>query len=449
MGSSGGGGGGDGVKYDNLEKLYEEQTANAKMLRELSQKYLPGAMESYMGQVGAVQNPNYATQQANVAAADMAKANAMERDAVTRQLNSSGVNASDPRYAGSLRNTSLNNAARMAAGVNSTRDSAQRYQLAVAQDALGTMTGTNNSAASQMGSATSGLSSLYSNQQQLAAQQDANRSQNVSNAVGGAYAMLMKDGGKVRGLKLLANGGLTGGAPFAPITPPVAQQAPAPQQPGASPATAVQVGKLGNSILDKGFSGIVDKMQTRGQNLMNNFGKVADFIGADGQAQAIYNYADKMAPQAAEKVGAAAAEGAASAAAMEGIAGAGAGASAAGTAAATAEGASALTGALGAASTAIPWIGAAAALGQAFGLFNEGGKVSDLREKGGDVPGQWRENKDTVPALLVPEEYVVNAEAAALAGHDRLEALNRKGMQLRRQGKEPARIKSAGLEALK
>jgi hypothetical protein len=120
-----------------------------------------------------------------------------------------------------------------------------------------------------------------------------------------------------------------------------------------------------------------------------------------------------------------------------------------GTAAVAEGGAGALTGALGAASAAMPWVGAAVALGSALGLFSEGGKVSDLRQKGGDVPGKWRENKDTVPALLVPDEYVVNAEAAALAGHDRLEALNRKGLQLRRQGKTPARIKSAGLEALK
>jgi hypothetical protein len=42
---------------------------------------------------------------------------------------------------------------------------------------------------------------------QLAVAQDANRSQNIANAVGGAYSMLMKDDSKVRGLKLLANGG--------------------------------------------------------------------------------------------------------------------------------------------------------------------------------------------------------------------------------------------------
>ncbi|MDR1662154.1 MAG: hypothetical protein LBR95_06990 [Azoarcus sp.] len=516
MGGGSGGGGGDS-KYDNLEKLYEEQTKNAQMLRELSQQYLPGAMENYMGQVNTVQDPNYAASQANIAAADMAKANAMERDAVTRQLTSSGVNANDPRFAGSLRNTELSNAARMAAGVNSTRDAAGRYQLAVAQDALGTMTGTNNSAASQMGSATSGLSSLYTNQQNMQAQQEANRSQNTANAVAGAYSLLMKDGGRVRGLELLAGGGLTGGAAFAPLTPPMARTVQAPQQPGASPTAAVQIGK--QAFGGEGLSGIADRMAAKGQGLMDKAGSIADTLGADNTARQIHGYAKTMnlspdqakaaydANQAAmveameagdsasaaqfaargqgmasgagldaagasgageagtamagEAANVAGGTAAANAGLMEsaGVAGSAAGEAGAGLAAAGeagaglaaaegAAGASAMTGALGAASAAMPWVGAAVALGSALGLFSEGGKVKDLREKGGDVPGQWTENKDIVPALLVPEEHVINAEASALAGHDRLEALNRKGLQLRQQGKTPQKIRR-GLEALR
>ena len=205
-----GGGGGDQVKYDNLENLYEEQAASARLLRGIAEQNLPGATQAYVGNVQNVLAPDYANRQANIAGADMAGANAMERAATERSLASMGVNPNDPRFAGSLRSTQLNNAARMAAGKNVTRNDTQQYQLNVAKDAVGTFTGQSNNAATQMGNAASGLGSVYTSQTNQKMAQDQAQSQavgNIANAGLTAYAMFAKDGGKVPGLKMLADGG--------------------------------------------------------------------------------------------------------------------------------------------------------------------------------------------------------------------------------------------------
>ena len=199
-----GGGGGDQVKYDNLENLYAEQTASARLLRNIAEANLPGATQAYVGEVQNVLAPDFAERRANLAGADMAGANAMERAATERSLASMGVNPNDPRFAGSMRGTQLSNAARMAAGKNLTRNEADQYQLNVAKDAVGTFTGQSNSAATQMGNAASGLGSVYANQQnQQMAQQQA-QSQAVGNAVAGGLAAwsMFKDGGKVKGCGL-------------------------------------------------------------------------------------------------------------------------------------------------------------------------------------------------------------------------------------------------------
>ena len=194
------GGGGGQVKYENLEKLYEEQAASAGLLRGIAQQNLPGATQAYVDSVQAVTSPGYAERQAGMAGTDMASANAMERDATQRNLMSMGVNPNDARFAGSLRSTEMNNAARLAAGKNVARNQAQQYQLNVAKDAVGTFTGQSNNAATQMGNAASGLGSIYTSQANQKMAQDQAQSQavgNVANAGLTAYAMFASDGGKV------------------------------------------------------------------------------------------------------------------------------------------------------------------------------------------------------------------------------------------------------------
>lgn len=670
-----GGGGGGQVKYDNLERLYDEQAASARLLRNISEQNLPGATQAYVGEVQNVLAPDYANRQANMAGADMAGANAMERAAVERNLASMGVNPNDPRFAGSMRATQLNNAARMAAGKNISRNEADQFQLNVAKDAVGTFTGQSNNAATQMGNAASGLGSVYNSQSQQKAMQDQQQSSAIGNAVAGglmAYSMF-KDGGKVRGIgglrtlsrkeydriaegdgveqhaaggnvgqsyddyaatqasptasagryqgitpeqwsaaaapkpdqqaqsaptfgeglyydksgavryvgqndamfgprflssrmspelraaKLSYAGltalpsaqmkdggkvverhmlggragsqqGMTGMSTMPTIAPPPSFQAPQQQQQspinmqtiqtaqkikkgggmqGAAQRTTDKLGQIAGKFSDSAGNQIqshaagmgMDASQANAaadayvqaaksatdpklaQTYMDTAANIQAGAGgqlgaapvaeamalnpatglAEGTTAALgeagvaagTEQAAMLAAQDAAMAGAgAAAEGVAGAAAAEGVAAAGAEAAATG-----------LGTAAGALGTALPWLGAAYAVGSLFDWWNEGGQVgdqnrgmseaearkrfvsafnegevNDLRE-GGPVPGEWVENRDTVPALLVEEEVVLNAEAAKLVGDQSLEQLNAEGLKLREQGVTPNQIK--------
>ncbi|NTV09956.1 MAG: hypothetical protein HGA47_04180 [Zoogloea sp.] len=200
------GGGGGTAYYGNLDELYSEQAASAKLLRDQAEKYLPGTIDTYMSNVSDVQNPSYVQGQAEQAASDMANANAMETRALDRNLVSLGVNPNSQQYVNARIGQVNSNAARMAAGENLARNQAKAYQRAVTQDALGTLTGTSNNASSQLMSSASGLSSLYSTQNQQRMAEDAQQSANTANAIGGAYALMMKDGGKVSGFGLHRKG---------------------------------------------------------------------------------------------------------------------------------------------------------------------------------------------------------------------------------------------------
>lgn len=555
MGGGGSGGGGSSW-YGGLEKLYQEQADSAKLLRTQAEQNLPGVVSSYMNEVNAVADPGYADQQSKLAAADMASANAMERSATNRELQSMGVNPNDARFVGANRATEVNNAARMAAGKNIARNDANRYQLAVAQDAVGTFTGQSNSAASQAAGASSGLQSLYSQQDAQKQQAAAQQSQNTANAVGGAMALysMFKDGGKVSnassqsyGLQSLERhmlGGMAGsqqrtqqGFFQMPTTPPPPQRPAQPVQQGPNMSQMINAGKksksaadgtgaaqhtdkigriagkfssdAGNQIQSQAAGmrmgpgearGAADAYREAASNAANPADKQSYLNAASNieQGAGINSGADFTATNAATaeangvnamaSAGTEAAAGQAAGAAAEGLAVEGAGATLAeasggaltnlvtdsvassalsgsitggaglGTAGATTGAVAGSTG-LGAAGAALgaamPWVGAAMAVGSLLELWADGGKVGtqqkevvDVRGKGGKVPGKWHENKDTVPALLVEEEGILNAEATALLGDKGLNALNKKGLDLRKQGKTPDTIKPAGLAAL-
>ncbi len=512
-----GGSSGGEVKYYNLENLYAEQAASARLLRNIAETNLPGATEAYVGEVQNVLAPDYANRQAGMAGADMASANAMERAATERNLASMGVNPNDPRFAGSMRGTQLSNAARMAAGKNLTRNEADQYQLNVAKDAVGTFTGQSNSAATQMGNAASGLGSVYANQQnQQMAQQQA-QSQAVGNAVAGGLAAwsMFKDGGKVKGigLKKVERHMLGGSAgsqqsnqgffQMQQIAPPPVAQAPQQQSSMLNPMSMASAIKTADDIK---AGGGLEGMAARNTD---KIGKIAGvFDEQAGNAIQSYSRGMTMSPDQANTAAKAYVEAAQTAetpaladaymnTAANIQAGAGgqltaapvveaaitpigeaAGAAAADAAATTAAGTTAATTGLGAAAGAIgaalPWVGAAYAVGSLLDWWNEGGQVgtqnkgmseveamrrfsdafnagevNDIRA-GGDVPGEWKENRDTVPALLVPDEFVLNAEASALMGDKELERLNAKGLALREQGVTPHDIKRGiGLRGLK
>jgi len=187
-------------------------------------------------------------------------------------------------------------------------------------------------------------------------------------------------------------------------------------------------------------------------------GAAAGTAEAAGTTAAADAAGSAAATGATEAAGTAAATGAAEAAgttAAAGAAEAAAGAAAAEGAAAGAAGAAGATGAaaggLGAAGAALgaamPWVGAAMVAGSLLGIFADGGEVSDFREEGGRVDGPGSHTDDLVPALLSDEEHVMNGEAAAMVGHDKLEALNKQGLALRKKGYTLGQIKAgAGIK---
>lgn len=486
------GGGGGSAKYDNLEELYKEQTESARLLREQAEANLPGAVKSYVDETKQVLDPGYAETQAARAATDMGTANAQERAATTRNLMSMGVNPNDSRFAGSLRTTELNNAARLAAGKNAARQQADNYQLNVAKDAVGTFTGQSNQAATQMGNAASGLGSVYNAQ----ANQQANSAAMTQNAIGSAvgagiagYSIYnqpttKKDGGRIKlpaGMKKVECHAMGGGVgsnqgffQMQSIAPPPVAQAP---QQGGSPVgsalgTANMIRGLYNAGAKKGGEAAAKKgaeaaAQKAGEVAATKAGEQAGVIAAD---TATAGAADAAASTAAEAAAASAATDAAAAAAATeaGTAAATTAAAEAGTAAAG-SGLMAGLGTAGAAvGAAMPWVGAAMVAGSLLDLWNAGGEVGTQNEgmsedeaaarfakadqngtiqdirHGGKVPGEWKGNTDNVPALLTEDEHVINAEAAAMIGHDKLEQLNKQGLALRKKGYTPGRIKAAG-----
>jgi hypothetical protein len=503
------GGGGGGPSYAGLETLYQEQTESARLLREQAEANLPGAVQSYVDETKQVLDPGYVDKQADMAEADVLSANAKERAATERSLSSMGVNPNDARFAGSARSAELNNAARLAAGKNATRTSANNYQLNVAKDAVGTFTGQSNQAATQMGNAASGLGSVYSSQ----ANQHANQSAQQANAIGslvgagiagyGIYNQ-QKDGGRIvapRGLKRIERHMMGGGVGSqqnkgffqmqAIAPPPSAQRQPAGSPVGAALGTANTINSAYKA--SQGIKGGAPQQAgaqaagptaseaaatspyqgasttTGAQTAATSSGESAAAATSPYQGAAVSEAGSQAAGQAAgdaaaSAAGEVAAEQATAAAADAAVA---TGAETAATSAAGSTAASAgLGAAMGAVSTALPWIGAAYAVGSLMDWWNKGGEVGtqnkgvseeeamrrfataeqngaiqDIRS-GGKVPGEWQGNTDNVPALLTEDEHVVNAEAAAMIGHDKLEALNKKGLALRANGYTPGRIRS-------
>lgn len=493
-----GGGGGGSQNYANLDALYKEQTDSARLLREQAEANLPSAVNSYVAETNEVLDPGYVEKKAGLAATDMASANAQQSAATERSLTSMGVNPNDARFAGSTKATEVANAARLAAGKNVARNEANNYQLNVAKDKVGTFTGQSNQAATQMGNAASGLGSLAASQsnQQLAQQQV--QSNNVGNAVGASIAAYgiynqpttKKDGGRIKkakyvkriklpaGLKRVERhamgGGVGGNQGFFQMQsiapPPVAQ---APQQGGSPVASAIGTAntikglynagakKGGEAAAKEGVEAAVEKAagQKAGEVAATQTGQQAGAIVADtAAAGATKAAATTAATEATTAAATTAATDAAVTAAVPAVAETAAG-----------SGLMAGMGTAGAAvGAAMPWVGAAMVAGSLLDLWNAGGEVGTQNEgmseaeasarfakadqngtiqdirHGGKVPGEWKGNTDNVPALLTEDEHVINAEAAAMIGHDKLEQINKQGLALRKQGYTPGRIKAAG-----
>jgi hypothetical protein len=290
---------------------------------------------------------------------------------------------------------------------------------------------------------------------------------------GAALGMMFRDGGEVR----MALGGPVRSKGLIPTfehTPQLRSYAPPPQQsPGGGFVQAARVGKgLKDTYQGKNaglLSSRVGGIAEGAGNLFGDAGTSAWGLGAQGAAAgtdmtaAIGAYGE--AATAAKAAGdlTAAAE---FATVAEGLT---AGTAAAGTG-----------GPLAAVSTAVPWVAAAAAVGSMFGLFADGGEVTDVEPDiqeaakanvyealfaepytgapeqivkvqqlvrelmeqgddgriedptGGEVDGPGTETSDSIPARLSDGEFVVNADAVKLPGvREQLHQINQAGLERR------------------
>lgn len=466
-----GGGGGEGVKYENLDKLYEMQATQAGKLMEMSDKYVYPAFGQMMEEskgIGSIENQELAATQAG---ADSQAAIGQAKQQMNEELSSMGVDPSDPRYANTLASLELQGAANTAASQTGARDRTKQLGYAKMKDAVSMGMGLPSDATSALNSAGQMASSSANVQSQMAA----TRAQNTGNIAALAGRFLFADGGEVKSPNRLAVGGMIkkqcyadggqvkrpqglalGGQPRAGFLASMPTAAPPPTAPTQSKGAA-----LGNAAIGTGGvkgGAIIEKVgEWTGSSGVQAFGQGLR-LGKDAQpAIDAYKAASaaptSVAPVATDAAATAAADAAGTAAAGAEAAGAAAtGAAEAGAAAATAAEAGAtaaaageaagVAGALGAGSAvaaALPWVGGAMLIGSALGLFADGGSVNKKRLavangiKGGPVSGPGGPKDDLVPAMLSDGEFVMPVGTVELYGKDVLEKMRQDGLAHEKQ----------------
>ena len=489
-----GGGGSSNTYYSNLNELYAKQGAQLDRLMQIQDRnVIPGydALSREAQQAGGI------GEQTAAGSAVISQGRgelAAAKEATARDLTSMGVNPNDSRFVAAERGLDVAGAGQIAAGANTARTAARNLGFAKRKDVVGMGMGIPGQASEQM----SAMGSTIGQQIAGRNQQDQARSAGLTSlGTLGTMALMMKNGGKVRRRGLyMARGGPVGGF-FQPINAPQAPSS-APQQPtgtGLNPVSAMIMSKgiKGASPMGDKFAAMAEGMNAKGGHIAAKMGNLTGnqeltnqgveriltsrgldaesahnlISGPQGLSPAPAGYtapvsgplggipevsgaapATAAAPAAeagigslpgsvtpaAEAFGAGLGEAAVGegVAAGMGAAGAEAAAAGAGTAAAGTAAAGAGTAALGAVSAAMPWIGAGIAVGSMLGLFADGGKV-DMRS-GGDVSGPGSGTSDSIPAHLSDGEFVLNAEAVKMVGEDKLNAINRAGLAVRKGG---------------
>ncbi len=468
--SSGGGGGSSSTYYANADRLYGEQAELARITREWAEANIPGAIDQFSRATSRYFDPTYEQQMVGQARIDAQNAFADQKASLTRDMARYGINPASGKW-GSMANQSAIQGAQMTAGAaNLARQNVQDKQFGASKDFYSTLSGLPSDSAKASGSAASGFAQMGANKEASNNQASAGWGQ-----FGGALlGLAFRDGGEVR----MANGGLLKGRG---LYPEFDQQMPAqPQvQPQGTPTPmqgAAQGIKVGGALKDVyegkkagALSSKIGGIAEGAGNLFGDAGTSAWGLGAQGAAAgtdmtaAIGAYGE--AATAAKAAGdlTAAAE---FATVAEGLT---AGTAAAGTG-----------GTMAAVSAAVPWVAAAAAVGSLFGLFADGGEVTDVEPDiqeaakanvyealfaepytgapeqivkvqqlvrelmeqgddgriedptGGEVDGPGTETSDSIPARLSDGEFVVNADAVKLPGvREQLHRINQAGLERR------------------
>ena len=410
------GGGGGNQYYANLEKLYGTQAAQSERLMGLSEKLtypMYERMVSESADYGSLANKERAAAQS---AADSRAAFSSNLTGIQQNLQSMGIDPSDPRYSKEMGKFATASFGQQAGGMSAARDRTDQLGFARMQDTTALLAGVPSNASSALSSQAatgSNLASMYNQGQQMA-------SQNVAGAVRGGIDLygftrnnptfFGADGGPVLKLKgggyvqRLARGGITGA--MEQITPPP----PPTGTPTPSNAGAVGQGLMrGRDMIGTGVEKVGSmtgntNMAAYGQGM--RLGKEAQpaidaYSQAAQQVNAVLPAAEASTAAVAEGVAAESVAGAA----LEGVAGSmGAGA------------------ALGA---AMPWIGGAMLVGSALGLFKDGGVVNQQPYmRGGEIDGPGGPKDDLIATEIPEGAFVMPIGVVRKLGRKALEKMN-------------------------
>jgi len=413
------GGGGGNQYYANLEKLYGTQAAQSERLMGLSEKLtypMYERMVSESADYGSLANKERAAAQS---AADSRAAFSSNLTGIQQNLQSMGIDPSDPRYSKEMGKFATASFGQQAGGMSAARDRTDQLGFARMQDTTALLAGVPSNASSALSSQAatgSNLASMYNQGQQQ-------YGQNVANTVRGGIDLygftrnnptfFGADGGPVLNLKgggyvqRLARGGITGA--MEQITPPPPPPTGSPDMSNANAAVAGQGLMRGRDMIGTGIEKVGNMTGSAntasfGQGM--RLGKEAQpaidaYSQAAQQVNAVLPAAEASTAAVAEGVAAESVAGAA----LEGVAGSmGAGA------------------ALGA---AIPYVGAALLVGSALGLFRDGGVVNQRPYMtGGEIDGPGGPKDDLIATEIPEGAFVMPIGVVRKLGRKALEKMN-------------------------
>ena len=416
-----GGGGGGGVKYDNLERLYEIQAKQAEnLMDQANQNVYPNynLLAEQSRDTGSIANQELSAERAGAA---VAGAQGLAKKQLTEQLSSMGVNPADARYANTMASMDLDAAAQRAAAETGARDKTRDLGFARLTDVTNAGMGIGSNAVASLNSA----GNMASNIAGMQNQQSMMNAQGMGNIASlGTRLLTMKCGGLVRPVKKYAGGGFTGGGitgSMAAIQPP-----PPPTAVGSPSKGAAVANGVASTALASGPAGVGAAVEKVG-NLVGQFApeagsNISSFGTGMKLGEAAKPAIDAYTSAAAEKTG-------------EVLAGEVSKQALGATAESMAAGSS-LASTLGA---AMPWVGGAMLLGSALGLFRDGGNVGGIKDakvvdavdgrKGGYADGPGGPKDDAIPAMLSNGEFVMPAGTVQLYGIEQLEKMRARGLR--------------------
>ena len=454
---SGGGGSSGQTYYANQDKLFGTQADIAQNMYNEYANRAPTYLNNTASMTNEAMSGALATRARNQAGADASAAMGQGLQAAARNTARYGAEYNPNRMNQMNQDAAIQGAAMKSSAMNSAEQWAEDQKWNRNAGAYGQIAGMGSGAMEGMGSAGRGYGGM-------AAQMSQNDQANAQGTgMAGGYvgkALFAADGGLVSKRKrrsrskkkdgvCLATGGLA----------PVNWRA----QPTSGGGMGKKSGGVGQFLTAMAPAAMKYGMEKTGitdavkGGLDSVWGGIKDaFAGQQGLSGTATTMADVG---AASEIGGVATGGELTGTAA-GLAGTGAEAAALAGTAADIGAAAEIGGMLGGmeagatAGSVVPGIGTvvglgAGALASLLGeeLFADGGSVArEDMTHGGEVDGPGTETSDDIPAWLSDNEYVLNAEAVKMIGVDTLDAINQKGLEMRRGGPKKPQVSQHGLK---